>query len=1175
MDVKSGSNGKDPDKSSPAAATATAPALQLQHHQHQTTPTILPARIAQAVSFATRSTCLAIRAGSFVGTYGLDAARFTTLSSLELARGAIEGILSRAGRDVTTLIERPSCSDLAAAAEAETVLERTLDNLHYAFSHLVFWTSAGFQLTGTTLSAASELSQLFLCSLDQLFGSTDSSRAIASIITLVRREFNNPATGQGVDKVGVIDLILATSALAYLQQRCRKAIEQERRTKAAEEIVWDVVVLDDGERIDVQDESMPPPPPITPTAGGGEDNSNLASDTESILSFASHQTRRSRIHDDEDERVLARLKRDISSSLAPGTAVSISNAVSTVQTITVDIDGPQPVSFPTPPGAEIIETKRNEAGGHQPWHSHDRPESSSYRVVYRLQRNKTRTTSFQHRDESLEPTVVELKDDSPVRPDSPVETGSSPSFSPPISPNIPIVPVSHSVVTRSDPTLNLGGGASRAPLRAENNPGFRRSQTATTSGLRSPTTRSPTSPSAPSEAEPTANQKKTRTPLSKVPSRVNIARHKEGSSTRPLSSKKKAETPEPKPAERKIGGLKQVLKGSGQSISNMWHKDQASPDMPGGVSLAKSRPQWKTPGTKANPIKLKPPPLPRHATRQIEQRVPSRQSLYPDPAAIPRSSSRSSYVSVHHDHRRDSLVSQPDSFSIRSRPSSPLVFRSESAGHDQLGSAAHDAIVTPHAHGGHRRGGSYGHSIYSLATNDSQTSLVLSSYYQKSAYNATDAMSTLRRVGAVQGAFPAGPLLHNISRYMRFASASYGSHFLKLMGISNDMPSLKTWDGTHHDVRHFLHHTDSGIGNVLLASFVDHGGGSNSTGSTDSGVPLVHYISLDHEAKAVVLACRGTLGFEDVLADLTCEYDRLTWRGRGYKVHKGVHASARRILFGADGKVLITLQEALKEFDDYGLVLCGHSLGGGVTALLGLMLSEPNPRGKGFVTVSMPQYKLKADDNLDSPASSDVRLPPGRPIHVFAYGPPGVMSSSLCKITRGLITTIVHGSDIVPYLSLGLLHDLQAAAVAFKKDEHQVKAEIRQRMWSAFHHNMADKLYSASPPSSSSSSSTDGNAGDEWMMPALRSLRASMKSEKLMPPGEVFCIETQRVLRREAFLLADEERIGRPARRIVLRYVRDVGERFGELRFGTSMLVDHSPAKYEEALRKLRLGVAD
>jgi hypothetical protein len=82
-----------------------------------------------------------------------------------------------------------------------------------------------------------------------------------------------------------------------------------------------------------------------------------------------------------------------------------------------------------------------------------------------------------------------------------------------------------------------------------------------------------------------------------------------------------------------------------------------------------------------------------------------------------------------------------------------------------------------------------------------------------------------------------------------------------------------------------------------------------------------------------------------------------------------------------------------------------------------------------------------------------------------------------------------------------------------------------------------------------------------------------MTNRKLVPPGEVFTIETQRVLRRDAFLLSEEDHIGRPAQRIVLKYVKDVEERFKELRFGTSMLVDHNPARYEEALNKLRLGV--
>ncbi len=62
---------------------------------------------------------------------------------------------------------------------------------------------------------------------------------------------------------------------------------------------------------------------------------------------------------------------------------------------------------------------------------------------------------------------------------------------------------------------------------------------------------------------------------------------------------------------------------------------------------------------------------------------------------------------------------------------------------------------------------------------------------------------------------------------------------------------------------------------------------------------LWYTISLDHQSKAVVLACRGTLGFEDVLADLTCDYDDLVWRGESYKVHKGIHASARRLHMGA------------------------------------------------------------------------------------------------------------------------------------------------------------------------------------------------------------------------------------------------------------------------------------
>lgn len=454
-----------------------------------------------------------------------------------------------------------------------------------------------------------------------------------------------------------------------------------------------------------------------------------------------------------------------------------------------------------------------------------------------------------------------------------------------------------------------------------------------------------------------------------------------------------------------------------------------------------------------------------------------------------------------------------------------------------------------------------------MASNDSLASLVLS-YHQPSAYSDSEAIQTLRRTGMVDGTFPKFHLLRNISRYMLFSSASYGSHFLKFMGISKKMPVLRTLENSHHEIRSFAHHTDSTTDSVLLASFVDPQGGSDSTGSTNTGVPLVHYVSLDHESKSVVLACRGTLGFEDVLADMTCDYDHLVWRGKSYKVHKGIHASARRLLFGADGRVLVTLKEALEEFSDYGLVLCGHSLGGAVTALLGVMLSEPDNEATGFLTSAETHSRLLTDGSAVDDDLTPICLPSGKPIHVYAYGPPGTMSSSLRKATRGLITTVVQGNDLVPYLSLGVLHDFQAVALAFRSDNSDTKVEVRRRVWHAFQAGLADKWYNNN---SNAAGSRDEDV--KWAFTMLQTLRASMRSKKLLPPGEVFVVETSRVLRRDAFLLAGEEDLGRPAKRIVLKYVRDVEARFREVRFGTSMLMDHSPAKYEEALGKIRIGV--
>ncbi|KAF4589114.1 lipase [Ophiocordyceps camponoti-floridani] len=1036
--------------------------------------TLLPLPVAQAVSLATRSTGLAIRFGSLVSSYGLDAARFTTLSSLELARGLVEGVLSRAARDSLSR----SNSDLAAA-ETESILERSLESLHFAVAQVVFWTSAGFRLTDAAISAATDASQLLLSSLDQLFGSTDSSRAVASLVTLIRREFNNPNTGFDGEKVGVIDLVLALSALAYLQRACRTCPAEESRRQACEELIWDVVVLRDGQRVDVDEDT--PSTSLVPlrVSGGNHDEDDNDDD------------------DDDNEAIVARLKNHVVDSLPPGTAVTISDCVSSVQTITVDVEGSQLPTLPTPPGAEIIETRGLSPANQRPLTPlPGRTQGPSYRVVYRIQRERLRSTEMRHEDEASGPVVIELCDDEKplVRPASSVDekqnsslssgndrdgvvTGNASNQSPDTTPEKTSVIATARPVTTTSP-------AEKTSAVTEPKTTTLRNTAAADAPADEPQQPSPRHSRA-SSVEITANQKKQRLPLG----RDGVARS-DASKRRPIDvgkrppMKKKMESGlATKPAEKK-NGLKHLLKDRSHSVARIWNRDQAEPN------ATQAKPQ--RPVRKASPINDKPQPTTaRRSPVPAAQRglVMAHRPTSQGSMATTSTTASGKLVSIR-ESRRDSVLSQTDTFVKHAdgelRPATPTVVTAD---------------FSPQV--------PYAASLYSMATNnDSQSSLVLASCYQKSAYHGSGALSTLRREGFVDGAFPSGSLLRNMARYMRFSSACYGSHFLRFMGISGSVPAPGVKDeNTHDDVRHFVHHTESDASSVLLASFVDPEGGADASGSTGTGVPLVHYLSLDHIAKAVVLACRGTLGFEDVMADLACDYDDLKWRGRRYKVHKGIHASARRLLYGRDGRVLITIREALLAFPDYGLVLCGHSLGGAVTSLLGVMLAQPNPNGPGFVIAASPFEGL--------------RPTVGRRIHVYAYGPPGVMSAPLRHLTRGLVTTVVHGHDLVPHLSLGLLHDCQALAHAFKTDDTGAKADLRLRLWTA----LSDR-WKTRPRA-------PAEADQLWMLPALQTMRSSLRAVKLLPPGEAFAIESRRVLRRDA------------------------------------------PAEYEDALNMLRLGVVE
>jgi hypothetical protein len=1155
--------------------------------QHPGGSTLLPAPVANAISLATRSSSLYLRLGTLIGGLALDGARVTTLTGLELSRALIESILHRAGKDVALR----STGELGRA-EAEGLLERSITTLHTTITNIAFAASTGFYFSAAALNSATDISQQLLATLDSILGSTDSSRAIASIVTLIRREFQNPATGQDGEKIGVADLLLGICGLALLQRWCWKITEREIKEEKWEEVVWDVVILDDGRRADVARSNQL-----------GEKETGTRRGSVSFMTASGNEVldaveREGQAGDDsEDDLPEINLKQKIMRSLPDDANVSITTETTTTKTITVEITGAHLPEISPPPGVEVIEENAQHTGNTDlkgAVLTHEQETSllaPRYRVVYRIIKNKLRGMNIEAKGtiENAE-GVLEACDDEvmglPSKTSVQLPTSATFSVSPLSSPDtehppeLPNPPSrSHDLSSSSSafvPTHTSDSGD-------ENSLGFS---------------------AIPIKKDSFANQKRSRKPMSSassLSSSDNPPPRKLSGTKSPAAKKLKSDRPPVKTVDKKGSFRNTLKKGSATALANLLNKDSPSETTAQNKST-QQRPPWGVSGVAPIPPSKSSLPVPardssivpgRDAPRAPQRGNPnyfsSRDLGHMLPQDVPRSPSRTSFYSIH-ERRRDSLVSQTDTYSIHSsenRPGSPTAFRTHlKAQSSMLRARSEKNIANPPASPAknHRRSKSYAPSIYTLQTNNSGTSLVLASQPRRSAFETSENLELLMRTGQVDGLFPDHHIVRNITRFVRFASASYGASFLRVMGISTltaspGSKSNKEIDTVHHHEHHsFSRHTQLPASTILLSSFVDPQGGTDSTGHTNTGVPMVHFVSLDHDSKAVVLTCRGTLGFEDVLTDMTCDYDTMSWRGHDYSVHKGIHASARRLL---SSRVLVTIKAALEEFPDYGLVLCGHSLGGGVTALLAILLSEPSPAGASFVTTSYAQHSPQllitasgADrSTAPQPQSS---LPPGRPIHVYAYGPPATLSPSLRLATRGLITTIVNGQDLVPHLSLGTLHDLQAVALAFKNDDSGAKGEVRSRVWSGLQGAFRDSWYQGIP-------NTGGFARDEddiWAHSALKALRASMLSSKLLPPGEVFIVESMPVLRREAFAegrgvenVEPGNGLGRPATRSVLRYIRDVEKRFREIRFGGSMLLDHSPGRYEASLAVLGKGV--
>jgi len=247
-----------------------------------------------------------------------------------------------------------------------------------------------------------------------------------------------------------------------------------------------------------------------------------------------------------------------------------------------------------------------------------------------------------------------------------------------------------------------------------------------------------------------------------------------------------------------------------------------------------------------------------------------------------------------------------------------------------------------------------------------------------------------------------------------------------------------------------------------------------------------------------------------------------------YHVHGGMLRMAR--VMGEIGKpVHLAVMDALSRNPDYELILCGHSLGAGVAALLGLMWADSTT----CLTV----------------ASSG--LPEDRPVSVYCIAPPCLIDADLSRLASKLIVSFVYSDDIVSRLSLGSVRDIRNAALWLCEANDNGGREgysvvtHRTRKWKSGEESPDDM---------------------QWFLATRKTLEANMQMADLYPPGRVFWARRDGDLPQSQRLFGGNEN---EATKVRLFEVLDTERVFSQIVFSKNMLSAHMPHRYDQVLHEL------
>jgi hypothetical protein len=347
-------------------------------------------------------------------------------------------------------------------------------------------------------------------------------------------------------------------------------------------------------------------------------------------------------------------------------------------------------------------------------------------------------------------------------------------------------------------------------------------------------------------------------------------------------------------------------------------------------------------------------------------------------------------------------------------------------------------------------------------------------YPNQDVIRAIYALSRLQRAAIFhdrlyQQSFPVAQdrkLLENLAYYVVYANVAYGWKmdlaFRRRLHLGGDLQALLRRTGTLEE-------------DVIAAEWESR---THRPG---------YFIVRDQSKQKIVLCVRGTWTPHDILTDLGCtaeDFDvdppparslatssmlgdlvrsptKYLWStsSKRLRAHHGMLESARALLLFVEP----ILKKELELNPNFSLVLVGHSMGGGVAALLGTLLKNTFPN-----------------------------------LVVYAYGAPCVAPIDTRPTGDANIISIINEGDPFCCLSLGHVADLSVGLSRLCEDS-ELRTDILKHTIGRI-----DEM---------------DRCDLEWCSKILQTLRERMTAEKLFPPGRILLLAKPSADQEDEFLL--------------------------------------------------------